>query len=60
MNKSEAKEIAKEMLRDAVADAYNALENCSYSKEDEEQIFEYIKKYGITMCKSINKEYITY
>lgn len=60
MKKTEAKEIAKNIIQEAIGIAYYKLENETYSQEDEQMIIDYINKFGSTACKAIGKEYVTY
>ena len=61
MNKSEAKEAARDILRDAIGVAYYKLETEEhYSENEKEMIGEYLAKEAARMLKLIDREYITY
>lgn len=61
MTKTEAKEIAKKTLLDAIGCAYYRIsDDEDINEEDTELIISYINKYGETMAKSIKEKYITY
>jgi flagellar motor switch protein FliG len=62
MTKTEKREIAKELLMEALSLAYYKLENDIYnhiSQEEQEEICEYMRQYGEAMAKRINKKYYT-
>ena len=62
MNKVEKKELAKDLLMESLSVAYYRLENSEYnylSQEEQEEICEYISKYGNAMAKRINRKYYT-
>lgn len=61
MTKTEAKEIAKKTLLDAIAVAYYKIcDDDEYSEEDQETIIKYINQYGKSACKAFGKEYFTF
>ncbi len=59
------KEMAKERLRDALANAYyHFTDECSeeynnLSEDEKQQVLELVDKYGKAMCRVIGKEYYT-
>lgn len=61
MNKSEAKEAARDILQDAIGVAYYQLEaEKHYSENEKEMIGEYLAKEAVRMLKLVGREYITY
>lgn len=61
MNKSEAKEAARDILQDAIGVAYYKLETEKhYSENEKSMIGEYLAKEAVRMLKLIDREYITY
>lgn len=61
MNKLEAKEIARDILQDAIGVAYYQLETEKhYSENEKEMIGEYLAKEAVRMLKLVGREYITY
>lgn len=62
MKKTEKKELAKDLLIDALSVAYYRLENSEYSHisaEDQEEIIRYMNQYGESMAKRIGRRYFT-
>ena len=62
MKKIEKKELAKNLLIDALSIAYYRLENSEYSHisaEDQEEIIRYMNQYGEAMAKRIGRRYFT-
>lgn len=62
MTKTEKKEIAKDLLIEALSIAYYKLENSEYShitQEEQEEICKYMHQYGEAMAKRINRKYYT-
>ena len=64
MTKTEAKNIAKDILQDAIGCAYYKLEDSIMydivDESDKELIGSYINKYGTAACKAIGMKYVTY
>lgn len=60
MKKSEAKEIARDILQDALAVAYYKIDEDKYSDDEQDLISEYLEKEAERLVKLINREYITY
>ena len=60
MKKKDAKEIARDILQDALAVAYYKLDEDSYSEEEQDLISECLRKEAERMLKLVNREYITY
>ncbi|WP_411328660.1 hypothetical protein [Anaerofustis stercorihominis] len=63
MKKSEAKEIAKDILHNVIGCAYYRLEGIDgekYSEEEKHLICSYITKYGTSACKAFGREYISF
>lgn len=60
MKKSEAKEIARDILQDAIGEVYYKLDTDKYSDDDQDLIIEYLEKEAERLVKLINREYITY
>ena len=60
MKKTEAKEIARDILQEAIAVAYYKLEEKDYTAEEEKMISDLIKKEATKILKTINRDYITY
>lgn len=58
--KSEAKEIARDILQDAIGEAYYKLDTDKYSDDEQDLIMEYLAKEAERLVKLINREYITY
>lgn len=59
MTKKEKREIAKDKLLESIAIAYYKLEDESFTKEEEEEISQYIHQYGEAMAKAIGKKFYT-
>lgn len=55
-----AKEIARDILQDAIGEAYYKLDTDKYSDDDQDLIIEYLEKEAERLMKLINREYITY
>lgn len=60
MKKSDAKEIARDILQDAIGEAYYKIDEEKYSEEEQDLISEYLEKEAERLMKLINREYITY
>ena len=66
MTRTEAKNVAKHMLRDAIGTAYYKLEepylfvDTPMNEEEEKMVLEYINKYGKAACKAFGVNYTTY
>lgn len=62
MKKTDAKEIARDIIQDALAVAYYRIDidEDKYSEEERDLISEYLAKEGERMLKLVNREYITY
>lgn len=60
MKKTEAKEIAMDIMQSAIGCAYYRLESENYSEKEVELICRYINVLGERACKAINLKYITY
>lgn len=62
MKKSEAKEIARDILQDAIGEAYYKLDldTDKYSDDEQDLIIEYLEKEAERLVKLIDREYITY
>ena len=60
MTKTQAKEIARDMIQVAIGCAYYRLESEDYSKEDEDLIIQYLHTLGNRACKAIGTEYVGY
>ena len=63
MRKGEAKEIARNILQDLIAQAgyklYEAEEYEDYSKDEKDLINQYLKREGSRACKTIKREFYT-
>lgn len=62
MTKQKKRELAKDLLIDALSVAYYKLEDSEYSHMSEEEIEEicgYMRQYGEAMAKRINRKYYT-
>lgn len=62
MTKTEKREIAKDLLIDALSIAYYKLENSEYNhitEEEKEEICKYMWQYGEAMAKRIDRKYYT-
>ena len=60
MKKSEQKQVAKDILLEAIACAYYKLEeHDDIPEEEKDEIIEYINKYGQAMAKRISETYYT-
>lgn len=59
MKKKDAKEIARDILQEALAVAYYKIDEESYS-EEQDLISECLSKEAERMLKLVNREYITY
>lgn len=62
MTKTEKRELAKDLLIDALSIAYYKLENSEYShisEEEQEEICKYMWQYGEAMAKRIDRKYYT-
>lgn len=65
MTKTDAKNIAKKILQDAIGTAYYRLETSwlyadSMSDEEEKMVLDYINQYGKSACKAFGRKYVTY
>ncbi len=61
MNKKDAKEIARNMIQDAIGKAYYELyENTNYSDNEKDMINKYLYSESERMLKVIKREYIAY
>jgi hypothetical protein len=60
MKKTDAKEIARDILQDVIAVAYYRIDEDSYSEEEQDLISECLAKEAERMLKLVNREYITY
>ena len=60
MKKSDAKEIARDILQDVIGEAYYRLDTDKYSDDEQDLISEYLAKEAERLVKLINREYITY
>ena len=61
MKKTEAKEIAKETMLEALGVAYYKIsDNESYTEEEQDLIIQYMNMFGERMAKAIKGKYITY
>lgn len=60
MKKSEAKEIARDILHDAIGEAYYKLDTDKYSDDEQDLIIECLEKEAERLVKLIDREYITY
>ena len=61
MKKTEAKEIAKDTLLEAIGEAYYKISDSNkYSEDEVNLIIEQINKLGERMAKAIKGTYITY
>lgn len=60
MKKSDAKEIARDILQDAIGEAYYKLDTDKYSDDEQDLIMEYLEKEAERLVKLINRDYITY
>ena len=61
MNKTEAKNIAKDLMLEAIGIAYYKVsDNSEYTEEEAELIIAEMNKYGERMAKAIKGRYITY
>lgn len=58
--KSDAKEIARDILQDAIGEAYYKLDTDKYSDDEQDLIMEYLEKEAERLVKLIDREYITY
>ena len=63
MLKSEAKEIARNILQDLIAQAgyklYESEDYVDYSEEEKDLINQYLKQEGSRACKTIKREFYT-
>lgn len=63
MRKSEAKEIARNILQDLIALAgyklYEGEEYENYSEDEKDLINQYLKREGSRACKTIKREFYT-
>lgn len=61
MKKTEAKEIAKDAMLEAIGCAYyKVADSNEYSDEEKDMIIAYMNKMGERMAKSINGRFVTY
>lgn len=61
MTKTEAREIAKHTLVEAIGCAYYKIcEGNDYTVEEKEAIINYINQYGKSACKAFGKTYVGY
>ena len=61
MTKTEAREIAKHALQEAIGCAYYKIcDGNEYTEEEQEQIINYINQYGKSACKAFGKTYFGY
>lgn len=60
MKKKEAKEIARDILQEALAVAYYKIDEESYSEEEKDLISGCLSKEAERMLKLVNREYITF
>lgn len=62
MKKTDAKEIARDIIQDALAVAYYRIDidEDKYSEEERDLISEYLAKEAERILKLVNREYITY
>lgn len=60
LSKTEAKEVARDIIQKALARASYILEEYKYTEKDNELINEYLDKDCKRMLKLINRTYITY
>lgn len=60
MRKTDAKEIARDILQEAIAVAYYKIDEDRYSEEEQDLISECLRKEAERMLKLVNREYITY
>lgn len=60
MKKTEAKEIARNIIQDAIAVAYYKVEDENYTEEEKELIYKCIEEQAKKILKTINRDYITY
>lgn len=61
MKKTEAKEIAKDLMLEAIGIAYyKVADSNEYTDEETELIIAEMNKFGERMAKAINGKYITY
>lgn len=60
MKKTNAKEIARDILQEALSVAYYRIDENKYSEEEQDLISECLSKEAERMLKLVNREYITY
>ena len=60
MKKTDAKEIARDILQEALGMAYYRIDEEKYSEEEQDLISEALRKEAERMLKLVNREYITY
>ena len=60
MTKTQAKQIAREMLQSVIGCTYYRLENEDYSEEEKDLINQYLHILGERACKAIGTEYVSY
>lgn len=60
MKRKETKEIARDIIQDAIGTAYYKLEEENYNPEEEEMINEYIVKEAERCLKVLHREYVSY
>jgi hypothetical protein len=60
MKKTDAKEIARDILQEALGVAYYRIDEEKYSEEEQDLISEALRKEAERMLKLVNREYITY
>lgn len=56
----ELKEIARDIIQEAIATAYCQLENKNFTEKEKELISNEIKKEATKALKTINRDYITF
>ena len=60
MKPTEAREIAKETLLEAIACTYYKISDSDeYTKDEKDMIIKYINQYGKSACKAFGIEYFT-
>ena len=60
MKKTNAKEIARDILQEALAVAHYKIDEDEYSEEEQDLISECLNKEAERMLKLVNREYITF
>lgn len=64
MTKTEMREHAKDVLQEAIGQAYymvsEGIDGQGLTEQEKNDIIEYINQYGKSACKAFKRDYITY